>query len=1634
MRSLTCGPSQFEMPRTRSEEIVVSHNLDQQEVNRGDPGAGTAHTHSATVGGNRESSWRTHVSRLNTTLGLNDSVSLTKEQRANRKSLNTELPPFNGDPSQWVTFITLYAQTTDACGFTDSENKVRLEKCLSGDAKLLVRDKLQHPRHVEDVMRRLEQAFGQSAVLLSGMHKRVDKMDALEGDLSNLAAFLGEVEAVQDVFNVTGKDSSGSELLRNIELLLPIQYAREWNRLKRENGHNLSGLVIYLNTLFDEAIEIGVSVIKKNSAQRGRTTDPQPTRRLLLMSAEKCPLGCETGHELHECPQFLEADSRARWNTVKNFNKCRMCLGPHFLKTCTLRQRCGIDGCPGQHHKLLHFAKPGANRAGANYLQQRSPEQATRNMMTQSKHTQIHSRIVPVNLTCDSVTVQTWAVWDAGSEVTLINTELAKKLNLRGERSVLTLQWTNEATVQNVESERVTLVIAPIEGGERFEITAQTMDNLSPPQGTVTAEVVDEEEFDVPVTVNNNCHPEILIGQDNAVVMRTLRSVLGKSGQLVASETPFGWVVEGRVGELGAKRVLSITHQREPLDKLVAEFVENDNYGLVDEKDVLRESDRDMAARRKMQDDTVYKDGRYETGLLWVNRETVLPDNKGGALQRHLKFEEKLRRNPDLWARLNVLMDSYLAKNYIRPAAGEGTRGRTWYLPVFTVTNPAKPQKLRVVWDAAAKFHGVCLNDALMSGPDLTSPLVDILLRFRAGQYAVTGDIEEMFHRIVVQEQDRCAQRFFWRRSAEEPIAIYEMCVLIFGATCSPSLAQFAKNGNADRNEIGDPDTVFAIKNNHYVDDLLQSLDDEHQLAELIVNVRDVHASGGFKIHKWESNSTAVMDALDVQPPNRTGSREVSHFHTCSVLGMIWETTNDLFSFRLRGEKLCSGFLTGTAAPTKRTALSTVMSIYDPLGLLSYWTLELKLILREAWRQNVDWDEKLPTELTRRWNKWGRAAAELEKVSIPRWLGTTIRDAVEIHVFSDASENAIAAVAYVVQRSSGARMMCFSKSKVASVKAKSIPRLELDAATLGVRVLKIVLKAHPWRDVARVVMWTDARDVLFWIRSTERRYSAYVANRVSTILSSTSVENWRWVPTEENPADMATKECKDKASNLWWQGPSFLANDEEEWPNCFEKPVQELETRRVGLVRKSEPDAIVPDLKTSSISSWLRLIRATARVRLAAFILTKRTKSASEPTAEDEKWAEKRVISMIQRECNIESLKKFSPFMDEDGIWRARTRLMKGEFSEDVRSPIILADHAATRLLIQHYHHFGGHQNFFRTINEIRRRFIIPRLRSLANKVVKACRMCVVMNARPVIPEMAALPRCRLAVDHSAFAYTGVDCFGPIDVLKFRRHEKRWGMLFTCLTTRAVYIELVSSLSAAACVAAIESFVTRRSLPLQFRSDNGTNFVAAANLYRGPNGERPSWIFNPPGSPHFGGAWERLIGVTKRTLQKMDFTKIRTEEELRRALIKAEYIVNTRPMTEYPVDEDTLECLTPQHILEGRRTRDVPTKVLETDLDTFSASTAMAEREEIVQQFWDRWTREYLPSLQTRQKWFSKQECLKPGDVVYLCDTDVREGWRRGVVEKTYLDCESNQVRQLTVRAADGKIYRRGAARLAKIS
>uniref|UniRef100_A0A182PWZ2 Integrase catalytic domain-containing protein n=1 Tax=Anopheles epiroticus TaxID=199890 RepID=A0A182PWZ2_9DIPT len=299
-------------------------------------------------------------------------------------------------------------------------------------------------------------------------------------------------------------------------------------------------------------------------------------------------------------------------------------------------------------------------------------------------------------------------------------------------------------------------------------------------------------------------------------------------------------------------------------------------------------------------------------------------------------------------------------------------------------------------------------------------------------------------------------------------------------------------------------------------------------------------------------------------------------------------------------------------------------------------------------------------------------------------------------------------------------------------------------------------------------------------------------------------------------------------------------------------------------------------------------------------------------------------------------------------------------------------------------------------VNEVRQRYDVPSLRSVCKQVRRQCRTCVLLYAQPASPQMCELPAARLAAFCRPFSYTGIDYFGPMIIVNGRKTEKRWGVLFTCLTVRAVHIELVASLSTNDCLMAIRNFMARRGTPIEIVSDRGTNFVGADRELReaaervdtvilsefGP--PDPVWKFNPPAAPHFGGSWERMIQSVKRMLARIITERHPTEAVLTAALIEVENMLNSRPLTHVPVDGEDEEPLTPNHFLLGSSAGMKP--LVKPDDSAAGLRQNWRAVQYKMNDLWKKWVKSYLPTLTRRTKWFEPCKPLQLGDVVLIVD------------------------------------------------
>jgi len=348
----------------------------------------------------------------------------------------------------------------------------------------------------------------------------------------------------------------------------------------------------------------------------------------------------------------------------------------------------------------------------------------------------------------------------------------------------------------------------------------------------------------------------------------------------------------------------------------------------------------------------------------------------------------------------------------LAPPLSEGAE--RWYLPIFGVYHPRKPTQIRVVFDSSAQHRGVSLNDVLLSGPDLNNSLLGVLLRFRREPVAVIADIEQMFHSFIVREDHRDFLRFLWFKDNKpsNEIVKYRMKVHVFGNSPSPAVAIYGLRHAAQYggNEYG-TDAKHFVERDFYVDDGLKSLPSAAEAINLLKRTQEMLAASNLRLHKIASNNSGVLDAF--LPEDHAKGLQNLDFNDSSdfiqrSLGLSWDHKHDLFTFRVAA----------TEKPfTRRGVLAIVNSLFDPFGLVAPIIIQGKFLLCELTSGEVlDWDSPLPDEKEAEWRTWKNSLQSLSDFKIPRaYTPTTLTTArrKELHIFSDASVKAIAAVAYL---------------------------------------------------------------------------------------------------------------------------------------------------------------------------------------------------------------------------------------------------------------------------------------------------------------------------------------------------------------------------------------------------------------------------------------------------------------------------------------------------------------------------------------------------------------------------------------------------------------------------------------------
>ena len=1599
--------------------------------------------------------------------GLNTSP-LRESSRGNKtvKLKGVDLPQFSGeDKADYESWKAAFMSIIDASDLPVSEKMLRLQNSLSGRALMLVKDLGYSINAYERAKSKLEKKYGgERRLIIKHLTALRDlpkvKLHNLK-DMENFLLILDRVTiALQD--SGPGKELTGQNLNLTAKEKLSqedVQTYKYWlfEHSREDTFETLVEWVELRVRIMEEAEE--ETKDPKNNEKRRRGFHNRPKLTSCIVPS------CKTNHPPWVCSTFKALPVSKRKELISESKRCFRCLAAgHRKKDCPNVRRCGLNGCDSnEHSRYLHDDGPPKPANPENDQRVQTAENTT-HTTRQADHVSL--MVLPAVIKNGNKSLEVNVMLDNCSTGSYVSEAAAEELMLEGDNQELIISGTGGSEVRK-RSRQVEVIVASLDNKFSASLQANVLDTIS---GDTPAFEWSKLKTKWPhlqsipfQNVAKRHQIDVLIGSDNPIFHHVVREVHGEAPKdPIARKTSLGWVCFGPTltEEFRRKSRSYFTRtfrtnqieERGPSDDVLRQFWELEAIGIRDETERELTPD-EKAAVAQVTETLRFKNDRYEIGIPWKRGEPHLVNNYEMALKR-LKTQEQslLRKSPEIAQAYDEIIKDYERKEYITKVPKTNDTEQ-WFLPHFPVIRQDRATtKVRIVFDAAAKENGKCLNDAVRAGPKLQRELIDVLTRFRRAPIALSGDISEMFLQVGLSEEDQRYHRFLWRNldPTKEPDH-YEFKRLLFGNRASPFCSQHVVLTHAKAHATDYPHAAETVNDSMYVDDVLDSCETVDEAVQLRRELSELFALGNFKLRKWSSNDPAVLNDIPVEDRLQSLEiREAEGSPKIKTLGVLWDAVNDVFTFCIQPPD-------PEMKLTKRNVLSTIATIFDPLQLLTPFTIRAKVLMQEIWKAGVGWDDILPDDLINKWSKWCSELHQLSNVAVPRSLRLPNPIQACLHVFSDASKQAYGAVAYLVCRypdDTSTSRIVVSKSRVSPTKTVTIPRLELMGAVIATRLAKNINKTL---EVEQTIFWTDSTNVLYWIRNESREFKPFVANRIGEIHRSTNPDQWRHIPGDINPADLLTRglTATDLANNeLWMEGPEMIQGEESTWPPRLpnaevEKSIDKNERRKVTHTTRNTPKKsfISPD----NFSNFWRLLRVTgwvqrfvANCRLPAEDRKKtRGLSVHELQKAETYWLKQVQLEAFPDGDQQKSLAQLNPKKDEQGLLRADGRLRNASnIPYNTRHPILLPkDHVVTRLIITDAHENLGHGSGVEHIlTELRARFWIVKGRRTVRDFIGKCPGCRRrFSGKPTGQMMAPLPLSRVQCPVRAFERVGVDYGGPYLTKQGRgkSRAKRYLCLFTCLTTRAVHLEMSYSLDTDSFINALTRMVARRGTPAYMLSDNGTNFVGAERELRElveafdqekiinkvAKDYKIEWKFNPPSAPHFGGVFEALIKSAKKAILAILGNADITDEELHTAICGAERLLNSRPITFVSSDSNDLAPLTPSHFLVGQLGGKFAPEVADQE-EIFNPRKRWHRIQQLLSHIWKRWRKEFLPALNNRKKWFGPVHNLKKDDVVIIVDPNARRSeWPLGRITEVFPG-KDGLVRVVRVKTKDGEYLR----------
>lgn len=1585
-----------------------------------------------------------------------------------------QLSKFCGSYEKWLEFRDTFCSLIHSNDEIDDVNKFHyLRASLEGSAAVVIQSIHFSASNYSVAWNILCERFDNKRLLIQNHVTSLFNLEAIKKESS--VAIKRLIDSVNK--NLRSLESLGEPTSHWDTLLIHIvtnkldsKTYREWEEFKgdvdKDKSITLDMILGFLRNRSDllETIEMSQNNSNNNSSNSSNkhksmvsvssTSAGRPNSD--SNSPKSCPK-CRGEHNLSNCSQFLGLSNEQRLELLPQYKICFNCFRTgHYSNHC---KSSGCKVCKRKHNTLVHVTdvkakstiKPSPTSGDSNGSGEATAPLSNNNVTLSAQVTTNVQNKGEVLLATSLLKVYDGdnrehlgrAILDSGSTSCLITEKFCNLLNLPtmkvseslmginnskspiGKMCCIAIQSLNESFSKNI----CCFVLPSIT--DEVPCRQLNLNELNIPSDLCLA----DPHFYVPSPV------DLIIGADVFWDLLGTEKINLGIGKPVLYETRLGWIASGPVlhsGQVPCSLPLlcHLTNINSPKtiisgDRSSTDDIQNLLMRFWQLEEVSHQSsvysqEEKMCEDHFIQNTTRLKDGRFCVRIPLKQSHLNLGDSVNRAKHCLLSLERRFKGQPSFKESYCDFMKEYVELKHMSKCLPDSQKV-AYFIPHHGVVRESSlTTKLRVVFNASSPTtSGVSFNQLHMIGPTVQDDLVSILLRFRKYKYVLSADVEKMYRQVIVHPDDRHLQQILWRDDPSKPMEAYQLNTVTYGTASAPYLATRCLR------QVGldctDKKIAGIIKHDFYVDDLLSGGDSINEVIDIRRKVTAELASAGMPLRKWKSNNAQVVsDHTDHSSLNLN----IGSIEPCKTLGLSWHTEPDVLCYSINPNI--------TTVMTKRGVLSAISQIFDPLGLLAPYIIVMKIIMQKLWVHKLGWDDQLPSDISIIWSNIIRDLPLLNTLSIPRIILCDSYKDIDLHIFSDASQIAYGACLYVRSTSHDSNVLVrllTAKSRVAPIKPTTIPRLELCAVLVGVRLYEKVIYALR-AQVRSITFWTDSTIVLGWLKMLPNKLQPFVRNRVAEILDKTAACSWRHVPTNLNPADHISRGVDVsllQSLDLWWSGPEFLRYEISKWPSTPTVPKEKLPEIRAEVSLLATTVYSRPVIEFNRFSSFNMLKRSVAYVLRFVSSFTKKGSPKNLFLSTDElKQSLYFIIRLSQKESFPEytlllnkmelpkrsPLNKFKVFLDEHKLLRVGGRLENSQFCYDKKHPFLIqSTHIVTKLLFEFMHKNLMHAGPQLLLASIRENYWPIGGRRLAKLICNKCILCCRLKGQVVSPLMGNLPQQRLTPGGYPFETVGVDYAGPIMSATRQgrgcRLTKVYIVLFVCFTTKAVHIELAGDLTSNNFLSVLRRFVSRRGKPKHIYSDNGTSFVGAYHelgkfikgncnsLSNDLANEEINFHFIPPYAPHFGGLWEAGIKSTKYHLKRVLGNCNLTFEELNTVLVQIEALLNSRPLTPLSSDANDLSPLTPGHFLIGRPLTALPAPNLEDRCVTYL--TRYQRIEQLRQHFWSRWSKEYVSELQQRVKWRNCTKALEKDTLVLIKDEKLPPlKWRLGRVTAVF--------------------------------